>query len=245
MKPENGDDDMSKKKVIKIDENKCVGCGKCVNACVGGALELVDGKAKVTREDFCDGMGVCIGECPFDAISFEEVERSAPAKAPTAPAPKQPEKKSGGCPGSMSMKFDRKPAGASQKADGGPSALNAWPIQLHLVSPTAEQFQGTDVLIAASCSAFSMGNFHPALLEGRGLVIACPKLDMQDGYLEKLTDMFALSKPKSVTIARMEVPCCGGLVRLVEAARAAAGSDLTITEIVIGLNGDMKAIRNI
>ncbi|MFI4912471.1 MAG: ATP-binding protein [Sedimentisphaeraceae bacterium JB056] len=237
---------MSKKKVIRIDEDKCVGCGKCVNACHGGALELVDGKAKVTREDYCDGLGACIGECPFGAISFEEVERSAPAAAPAAPAPKKPEKKSGGCPGSMSMKFDRKPsAAATQGTAGGPSALNAWPIQLHLVSPTAEQFQGTDVLIAASCSAFSMGNFHPALLEGRGLVIACPKLDMQDGYLEKLTDMFALAKPRSVTVARMEVPCCGGLVRLVEAARTAAGSDLSVNEVIIGLNGELKGIRNL
>jgi NAD-dependent dihydropyrimidine dehydrogenase PreA subunit len=236
---------MSKKKVIKINEDKCVGCGKCVNACVGGALELIDGKAKVTREDYCDGMGVCIGQCPFDAISFEEVERIAPAQAASAPAPKQPQGKSGGCPGSMSMKFDRRPASEAPKAAAGPSALNAWPIQLHLVSPTAEQFQGADILIAASCSAFSMGSFHPALLEGRGLVIACPKLDMQEGYLEKLTDMFALAAPKSVTIARMEVPCCGGLVRLVEAARAEAGSDLPVSEIVIGLGGEIKAIRNI
>lgn len=233
---------MSKKKVIKIDEDKCIGCSKCVNACVGGALELIDGKAKVTREDYCDGMGVCIGECPVDAISFEEVERTATVK----PVPTKHDHGGGGCPGHQNVVFGNdKPAKASAPASDGPSALNAWPIQLHLVSPTAPQFEGADILIAASCTAFSIGSFHSTLLEGKGLVIACPKLDMQDGYVEKLTDMFALAKPRSVTVARMEVPCCMGLVRLVETARAAAASELPISEVVIGLKGDIKGLRTI
>ena len=226
-----------KKKRIRIDEEKCVGCGKCVDACKsghGGALAMIDGKAKVVREDYCDGLGACIGECPFGAISFEEVEVEDVKAAPKAA--------SGGCPGQRSRMFDNKPQAAAQGAPAA-SALNAWPIQLHLVSPTAQQFQNADILIAASCTAFSMGSFHQTLLEGRSIVIACPKLDMQEGYLEKLTEIFASANPKSVTIARMEVPCCSGLVRLVCAARDAADSRLPISEVVIGLKGEIKGIK--
>jgi ferredoxin len=227
---------MSRKR-IKIDEEKCVGCGKCIDACKsghGGALALVDGKAKVVKEDYCDGLGACIGECPFGAISFEEVENGKTPKPATKPA--------GGCPGSRSLMFENKPQMNDAPAYSA-SALNAWPIQLHLVSPAAAQFKDADILIAASCSAFSMGAFHKTLLEGRALVIACPKLDVQDGYLEKLTELFASKAPKSVTIARMEVPCCSGLTNLVVAAKAAARSSLPLSEVVIGLNGEIKGIK--
>lgn len=237
---------MSTRKVIKIDEEKCVGCGKCVNACHGGALELVDGKAKVTREDYCDGLGACIGECPFEAISFEDVQIEAkPQVQKQAPvAPQQTHNHSGGCPGHTNVVFEntKRPTAVQENAA---SALNAWPIQLHLVSPQAPQFQNADILIAASCTAFSLGSFHTTLLEGKGLVIACPKLDIQDGYIEKLTEIFANAAPRSVTVARMEVPCCMGLVRTVEQARFNAESNLPVTEVVIGLKGDIKGIRTL
>lgn len=259
---------MATKKTIRIDRDKCVGCGQCVNACPGGALQMVDGKAKLVREDFCDGLGVCIGECPVDAIRFEEVEvpdAPKPAAAPVASAPAAEHAHhhhaAGGCPGKMNMVFERPQGGcpscastqpktvaaapaAADVADT-PSALGAWPIQLHLVQPEAPQFAGQDVLIAASCSAFACGGFHQSFLQGRGLVIACPKLDMQDGYIEKLTRLFQFAKPASVTVARMSVPCCGGLTRLVLSAREAAASDLPIREVTINLDGSVLSEKTL
>ncbi len=237
---------MPTKKKIVIDEEKCRGCGKCVNACVGSALELVDGKAKLTREDYCDGLGVCIGECPFDAISFEEVEVAAPAIAPAPPAGGCPSAAArqlrpqahSGCPGSAHKTLSQPTAApATEKTAEHESALNAWPIQLHLIRPESEQFTGKDILIAASCTAFSCGNFHPQLLAGKGLVIACPKLDRLDGYSDKLEYFFKNARPRSITVARMEVPCCSGLTNMVTAAREKAGSPQGIREVVISLDG--------
>ncbi len=237
---------MTTKKRIVIDEEKCRGCGKCVNACVGSALELVDGKAKLTREDYCDGLGVCIGECPFDAISFEDVEVEAPVAAATPPAGGCPSAAArqlkpqthSGCPGSAHQALHKPAAQAKpQETAEHESALNAWPIQLHLIRPESEQFTGKDILIAASCTAFSCGNFHPQLLAGKGLVIACPKLDRLDGYNDKLEYFFKHAKPRSITVARMEVPCCSGLTNMVTAAREKAGSPQGIREVVISLDG--------
>lgn len=249
---------MAKKTVIQIDEDKCIGCAKCANSCPGGALAMVNGKAKLVREDFCDGMGVCIGKCPVDAIKFEEVEYE-PVKA-SSPAPsgggcpstrnisfdKAKTPPAGGCPSMQSKSFDRDVSACSCNSAAEPvgdvntSELSAWPIQLHLIRPEAPQFQNADILIAASCSAFSYGSFHRDFLVGRGLVIACPKLDVQDGYYEKLTQMFACSSVRSVTIARMEVPCCSGLTGLVKRARDDSGSNLEIKEVTISLDGNIK-----
>jgi ferredoxin len=236
---------MAKRPVIRIDEEKCTGCGECVNACVGGALALVDGKAKLVREDYCDGLGMCLPECPTNALHVEE--REAPAyrgpRAHAAAAPKAPaQAHGGGCPGKAQRVFTPR----APQATGGdaPSALGQWPIQLHLVRPDAPQFQGADVLIAASCTAFACGAFHPQLLAGKGLIIACPKLDNMEGYREKLVELFLQGKPRSVTIARMEVPCCQGLTRLVASAREEAAAYLDIEsdfrEVVIGLEGELK-----
>ena len=242
---------MAKRTIIKIDDEKCVGCAKCVNACPGGALEMVDGKAKMVRENMCDGIGKCIGKCPVDAIEFIEVESDA------LPQTSQPQK-SGGCPSAQNIQMNRPPAGgcpsmqnksfarnnnspcASGSKTKAESELNAWPIQLHLIRPEAPQFQGADILIAASCSAFSFGSFHQDYLAGKGLVIACPKLDKQEGYLEKLTRIFAESKPNSVTILRMEVPCCSGLTAMVTQARNNSGSSLEVTEEIISVDGNVK-----
>lgn len=237
---------MSKKNRIVIDEDKCTGCGKCVNACVGSALELIDGKAKLTREDYCDGLGVCIGECPYGAITFEEVEVEEKAVAPHSPP------LAGGCPSAMAKSL--KPnvhtgcPGTAPKTlhpdkitvdTGSTSALNAWPIQLHLIRPESDQFTGKDILIAASCTAFSYGNFHQDLLAGKGLVIACPKLDRLEGYAEKLEHFFKYAKARSITVIRMEVPCCSGLTNMVAAAREKAGSPQGIREVTLSLDGQI------
>jgi ferredoxin len=226
---------------IVIDEKKCIGCGQCVNACPGGALELVDGKARLTHAFQCDGLGVCIGECPVDAISFEDVEvsetRPEPAARPAA----------GGCPGSAARSF-AEPAAASPDgapAEDVPSALTHWPLQLKLISPTSPAYAGADVLIAADCTAFSVGAFHGKLLAGRSLIIACPKLDDPTGYVEKLERLLREARPASVTVARMEVPCCAGLVEMVRRARDNAGSDLELREVILGLQGDVKSERTL
>jgi len=235
---------MAKRSVITIDETKCVGCGDCVNACVGGALALVDGKAKLMREDYCDGLGVCVGECPTGALKVEMREAREydgtrePDDSTEHGLPPRPR----ACPGAMSRRLSGSAAGRGPVGVAA-SALTHWPIQLHLVPPNAPQFQHADVLVAASCAAFACGGFHLGLLAGRSLIIACPKLDDPTGYLEKLTDLFREAAPRSVTIARMEVPCCRGLNRLVLDARAAAGADTPVREVVIGLEGQIQSER--
>jgi len=235
---------MAKRSVITIDRDRCTGCGQCVNACIGGALELVDGKAKLVREDYCDGLGVCVGECPVGALTVEErdaapMQAGASAHADAAPAPAAPQDavQDAPGPGHACPAFAQKTFVRAGEVAAGASALEAWPIQLHLVRPIAPQFSGADVLLAASCTAFASGEFHKRLLAGRGLVIACPKLDRKDGYDEKLRAFFAEAQPKSVTVARMEVPCCTGLVQMALAARDAAGSALPVREVVIALDG--------
>ncbi|AQQ08711.1 Ferredoxin II [Sedimentisphaera cyanobacteriorum] len=222
---------------IVIDEEKCIGCEQCVNVCQGGALEMVDGKAKLVREDYCDHLGRCIGKCPAGAITFEEAE----AEVNNSEHPKN-EPKSGGCPSMQNKRFSQnRPKNPSPSQTN--SALDAWPIQLHLIRPDAEQFVNADVLIAASCTAFSFGSFHQFLLKGKSLAIACPKLDRTEGYEEKLTELFAAAEPRSVTIARMEVPCCSGLTALVEKARDAAGTGTVLREVTIGLEGELLGER--
>ena len=235
---------MTTKSRIVIDKEKCTGCGKCVNACVGSALELVDGKAELTREDYCDGLGVCIGECPAGAITFEEVEVPQPTETenklacgcPSTTARQLKPTTHSGCPGTAPQRLNPVKAESSQKIE---SELNAWPIQLHLIRPESEQFTGKDILIAASCTAFTCGNFHSELLAGKGLVIACPKLDRLDGYSEKLEHFFKYAKARSITVARMEVPCCSGLTNMVTTARDKAASPQGIREVTISLTGEI------
>ena len=232
---------MAIRNIIRIDESKCNGCGNCITGCAEGALALVDGKAKLVKESYCDGLGACIGECPTGALTIERREAddfgeaAATAHAKGEPAVPGEARAGGGCPGAASQVFGK------AAAAGRPSALSHWPVQLHLIDPGAEQYLGADLLIAADCTAFAHGAFHEELLAGRALVIACPKLDAMDGYAEKLAALFAQAKPRSVTIARMQVPCCGGLTHLVQQARALAHSDIPINEITIGIEGGILA----
>ena len=243
--------EMKKKGRITIDREKCTGCGHCVEACHAGALAMVDGKACLVDENHCDGLGVCIGECPFGAISFGEEEKNgtpspAPQNISVEPQEKPREEPLAcGCPGHINQIFSVeqiRPVPKQDRFEGLPpirakSELGAWPIQLHLIRPSAPQFQEADLLIAASCSAFSHANFHAEMLRGKALVIACPKLDRQDGYYDKLTELFRDARPASVTVVRMQVPCCQGLTQLVLGAREAAESRIPVKELVVGLQG--------
>ena len=246
-----------KRNIIVIDRDKCMGCGQCVNACVGGALKLVDGKATLAREDYCDGLGVCVGECPVGALKVEEREVATaapalPAHPPKPAAPSHCPTASAGhsCPGTASRNLNggatsQSSAANPSAASSQPSALRQWPIQLHLINPASPQFRNADILFAASCSAFSFGDFHSKLLSGRALLIACPKLDNLEGYVEKLATLLTDAQPRSLTIARMEVPCCGGLVNLVRKAVALSGALTPITEVVLALGGEIIAERPI
>jgi Pyruvate/2-oxoacid:ferredoxin oxidoreductase delta subunit len=270
-----------RREIIRIDEEKCDGCGDCVSACAEGAIRVVDGKARLVSEVYCDGLGACLGHCPQGAIAIETVEArpfdaaaverhlramaatTGGAKAaPSAPAPTRlPTHGSGpvpaiahalphadarpsGCPGSRATAWSAAPsaAGASE-ADGAsprPSELRQWPVQLHLVSPMASCFQGADVLLAADCTAFAVGDFHRDHLRGRALAIACPKLDeRQEVYLGKLVSLLDDARIRSLSVMVMEVPCCSGLVRLAREAAARARRPVPIRVVVVGIQGDI------
>lgn len=240
---------MSIRNIIKIDEEKCNGCGKCVTACAEGAIKLINGKAKLVSETYCDGLGACLGHCPMDAITIEQrnaadfdekavqkylekekaenVHSAAPAAAPQKPFV---------CPGTMAKMF-----GGKEAAQGDTSSqLTHWPVQLALVSPASPFLQGADLLLTADCVPFAMGDFHSKMLRNHKVIIACPKLDDVEPYTEKLTEMFNSSGIKSISVVHMEVPCCFGLTRLVQMAMANTGKQMEFTDVTISLDGKIK-----
>ena len=230
------------RKIIKIDEEKCNGCGACAAACHEGAIEMVDGKARLTREDYCDGLGDCLPACPVDAIRFEV--REAPAYDEAAVRRAQMEKAGAslpcGCPGSQSRAISRGNAeSAVEMPSAQPSQLSQWPVQIKLVPVRAPYFQGANLLIAADCTAYAYGNFHRDFIRNRITLIGCPKLDEGD-YAEKLTAIIANNDIKSVTIVRMEVPCCGGIENAAKRAIQASGKFLPWQVVTITTDGRIK-----
>ena len=228
------------RKIIKIDEEKCNGCGLCADACHEGAIAMIDGKAKLTREDYCDGLGDCLPACPTGAISFEE--REAPAYNEAAVLKAKEQKHSAplpcGCPGTQSKAIRREECNLNAPATPTCSQLSQWPVQIKLVPINAPYFDGANLLVAADCTAYAYGNFHNEFIRNHITIIGCPKLDDGD-YTEKLTAIIANNDIKSVTVVRMEVPCCGGIEFAVKTALQASGKFIPWRVVTISTDGNI------
>ena len=223
-----------KRKIIKIDEEKCNGCGACASACHEGAIEMVGGKAKLTREHYCDGLGDCLPACPAGAISFEE--REAPAYDEAAVLASKAAKSPCGsrsCPGTAAKKLTHRSSGEETRQG---SRLAQWPCQIKLVPVNAPYFHGANLLIAADCTAYAYGSFHGDFMKNHITLIGCPKLDACD-YTEKLTAIIKNNDIKSVKIVRMEVPCCSGLERAAKNALMASGKFIPWQVVTISTDG--------
>ena len=237
------------RKIIHIDEEKCNGCGLCAEACHEGAIDIIDGKAKLVRENFCDGFGDCLPNCPTGAITFEEreapeydheaVKKAQEAKEAEKMNGMNHEHHEGGCPGSRMMQFQR----GETMQEGQPvltgrpvSQLAQWPCQIKLVPTQAPFFDGAKLLIAADCTAYAYASMHEDFMRGKVTVIGCPKLDGVD-YTEKLTEIIRDNDIKSVTVVRMEVPCCGGLQRAAENALRASGKFIPWQVVTVSRDG--------
>lgn len=230
------------RKIIHIDEEKCNGCGACAAACHEGAIEMVNGKAKLTREDYCDGLGDCLPACPVDAIHFEEREAPAYNEAAVLAAKAQKVQNANGseplpcgCPGSQSRTL-RRPTPAAASIAPPDSQLSQWPVQIKLVPVNAPYFDNANLLVAADCTAYAYGNFHNAFIRNHITLIGCPKLDEGD-YTEKLTEILKNNAIKSVTVVRMEVPCCGGIERAVKNALHTSGKFIPWRVVTISTDG--------
>lgn len=230
------------RKIIQIDEDKCIGCGLCTRACQEGAIQLVDGKAKLIRDDYCDGLGNCLPVCPTDAISFVEREAAAfdkeAVKKNKAAAAAADKPLACGCPGSNSKKIQREitEEATAPQTSQAISQLSQWPVQIKLVPVNAPYFDGAKLLVAADCTAFSRADFHERFIKNHVTLIGCPKLDEGD-YAEKLTEIIKNNNIKSVTVARMEVPCCGGIENAVKRALQESGKFIPWQIVTIATDG--------
>lgn len=278
------------RKIIKIDEELCNGCGVCVPSCKEGAIQIIEGKARLISDLFCDGLGACLGECPLGAITIEEREAEAydevkvmetlieqPVSVMKAhlehlhehneieffsqavnflkekgiPNPFDPSAKkaasacaSGGCPGSAQREIKRQATPETLSPFEMPSQLEQWPVQLHLVNPSAGFFKNKELVIMSTCGPLVNANVHELYIKGRSVVVACPKLDRVDPYIDKLAEIYSQSGTSRVIIVRIEVPCCGGLSRMAHTAAVMSGREgLTVEEHTLSIDGSLKSIN--
>lgn len=226
------------RKIIQIDEDKCIGCRLCVDACHEGAIGMVDGKARLLRDDYCDGLGDCLPACPTDAITFVEREAAPYDEAAVAAHLAARDAAEGGCPGSRSRSLANANDAAPANVADMPSRLAQWPAQIKLVPVSAPYYQGRGLLVAADCTAFACASFHERFMNGNVTIIGCPKLD-EGTYTDKLAAIIAANDITSVTVARMEVPCCGGLERAAAEACARAGKGIPFNVVTFSVTGDV------
>jgi len=239
------------RKIIEIDEEKCDGCGQCVPACAEGAIEIIDGKARLIAEKYCDGLGACLGECPNDALNIDErevdefdeeaVEEHLHSRE--RPGVAEETTLACGCPSAQIQSFSTLTACAEANApvqqQPAVSALSHWPVQIRLVPPTAPFLKGADLLVAADCAPVAYPNFHQDFLKGRVVMVGCPKFDETQAYIQKFADIFNTADIKSVTVVVMEVPCCQGLPMVLEKGMEDAGKRVPMEKVIVSTSGEI------
>jgi ferredoxin len=232
------------REIVQIDEEKCNGCGLCIPSCAEGALEIIDGKARLVSEKFCDGLGACLGECPQGAITTEkrEAEEFDEEAVEDYLEGKVADELPCGCLSATVTEFERQ-----KTEEPGPdtvpppeSTLGHWPVQLTLVPPTAPFLQGSDVVLSADCVPFAYADFHRSFLKDHALLVACPKLDDFQAHQKKLADILGHSDIRSLTVVHMEVPCCSGLVHMAKQAIQASGKEIPFKEVTVGIKGAVE-----
>lgn len=237
-----------KRNIIKIDEDKCNGCGECVVDCAEGALQIINGKARLVKESLCDGLGACIGHCPTGALTIEERQADAFDEQEVEKHLQNTSKKFSaehhhhhGCPGQMAKQWDAVSTPTQVTSQAIPqSALRQWPVELKLLNPSAPYFKNAHLLIAADCVAFAFGNFHQRFLQGKALIIFCPKLDQAyEEYVEKLSLILMNNDIQSLTVVHMEVPCCSATTNIVQEAIKRSGKQIIIKDYTISLQGEI------
>ncbi|MGD0626826.1 MAG: 4Fe-4S binding protein [Thermodesulfobacteriota bacterium] len=240
-----------KRKIIQIDEEKCDGCGVCAPSCAEGALQIVDGKARLIAEKYCDGLGACLGECPKDALrviereseDFDEEAVEEHMKSMSAPKSPEPQPMACGCPSAQIQSFS--PVKSCQEASlpvssgGVPSTLSHWPVQIRLVPPTAPFLKGADLLVAADCTPVAYPNFHRDFLDGKVVMVGCPKFDDVQTYVQKFADIFNTAGIHSIEVVTMEVPCCQGLPLIVRKGLELAGKKIPLSQVIISTRGEV------
>ncbi len=265
--------DQQLREIVHIDEDLCDGCGQCVPSCAEGAIRIVDGKAKLVADNLCDGLGNCLGTCPKGAIHIETRRADAfdeqavaehtgqradsghaPAQAPMGADESPARSTFSGCPGARLMRMNAAPAGPSAKPAAttqiqalqgdAPSRLGHWPVQLALLPVEGDIWADADVLLSADCVAYAMADFHERLLAGRTVAVACPKLDDTQPYVDKLAKVLAANEIRSLTVARMSVPCCGGLEMIVKAVDH-ADVQIPVKTVIVGLDGRIEQVNGL